>query len=141
MIADDRRATRIVGSGLLLFVLTGCSSASGVPVPVRWGDGSGAVVTLREDGRGELVGVPYGAGPGCDSNSFEFLDGELEWEEVSPGRIEIAAGESTVTLWADLGGFGADISWDKVILDPCGERTADDQKVMYTRYEKFDGSD
>ena len=118
-------------------VVVGCTRSPDLPLPGRW-EGDGGVITLMADGEGELEGVPIGTGRGCDKDSLQRFDGHVAWEESDPGTIEVRAGEVAITLWADRGGFGGDISWYKIAVGPCGDRTTSAEVVTFTRDTAFD---
>jgi hypothetical protein len=136
-----RPAARAVPGGITLAIavaaaVSGCTSTPEVPTPGLW-EGSGGSVILDADGAGRLEGVPVQVGPECREDAFTPVDADVEWAETEPGTIHVTSTAASITLWADRGGFGGDISWWKIAVGPCGDSTTGAQVLTYTRDTTF----
>ncbi len=80
-------------------VVAGCADAPEVPVPGKWGDGDGAVLTLVDGDLAEVEGVPFGDAAACSDGTFELVEGSVEWEELEPGKLLLRSGEASTTVW------------------------------------------
>lgn len=134
---EPRLGARAVHGGIVLAAAvaaaaSGCASTPEVPTPGRW-DGFDGSVILDADGTGRLEGVPVQVGVECREDAFAPLDADIEWAEVEPGTIHVTSDDASITLWADRGGFGGDISWWKIAVGPCGDSTPGAEVLTYTR--------
>ncbi len=53
----------------------------------------------------------------------------------------LRSGDLSTVLSADRGGFGGDITWNKVLIRSCGAATDEKDVVVSTRYDDVGGTD